>query len=212
MAVSSEQAYCRGLGWWGGEVKRRWLAVGLALGISLSTIGLATASSADLVPWSKLRRPLHLPAVAPGAPCPVSHVDPRVPWARIRIGGGIGSGPVYPVLGTMSAVLNTAKDTQYGSQWQGQKVLWYVAPSYRGRVLIRGRRLDGPGWLGLDGTRVPRNELRIEPYETVTWSGQPRYSRGIPSSVRALSSGCYGVQVDGATFSNVLVVQVELAP
>jgi hypothetical protein len=193
---------------------RPWLAVGIALEISLSTIALATASATDLVRWSELRRPLHLPAVAPGTRCPVSHVDRRVAWSRIRIFGtsGIGPGPVYPGLGATSGLLNATKDTQYGGQWQGQKVFWYVAPSYRGRVLIRGRRLDGPGWLGFDGARVPRDELRIEPYDTVSWSGQPRYSRGIPSSLRALSSGCYGVQMDGTTFSNTVVFQIDLAP
>lgn len=191
---------------------RRWLAVGLALGISSSTIALAEASSADVVPWSKLRRPLHLPVVAPGVRCPVSHVDRRVPWGRLHIYGGLGAGPVYPVIGTRSAVLNTTKDTQYGSQWQGQKVFWYVAPTYRGRVLIRGARLNGPGRLGFNGARIPNGELRIEPFDTVSWSGQPRHSRGIPSAVRALSSGCYGVQVDGTTFSNVLVLQVDIAP
>ena len=94
---------------------------------------------------------------------------------------GLGRGPVYPGLGATSGLLNTVKDTQYGGPWQGEKVFWYVAPSYRGRVLIRGRRLDGPGWLGFNGTRVPKDELRIEPHDTVTWSGQPRYSRGIPT-------------------------------
>jgi hypothetical protein len=108
--------------------------------------------------------------------------------------------------------MNATKDAQYGSQWQGQKVFWYVAPSYRGRVLIRGRRIDGSGWLGFNGMRVPSDELRIEPYDTVSWSGQPRFSRGIPSAVRALSSGCYAVQVDGKTFSKIVVFQVDLAP
>jgi hypothetical protein len=108
--------------------------------------------------------------------------------------------------------LNATKDTQYGGLWEGEKVFWYVAPSYRGRVLIRGRRLDGLGWLGFNGTRIPKDELRIEPYDTVSWSGQPRYSRGIPSGVRALSSGCYGAQFDGTTFSKVVVFTIDLAP
>ena len=101
--------------------------------------------------------------------CPVSKVDRRVPWGRIRIFGasGIGPGPVYPGLGATSGLLNAVKDTQYGGRWEGEKVFWYVAPSYRGRVLIRGGRLDGPGWLGFNGTRVPKDELRIEPYDTV---------------------------------------------
>jgi hypothetical protein len=190
----------------------RSTAAALALGIWLSAASLAGASSSDFVRWSVLRRPLHLPVVARGSRCPVSQVDRSLPWTRIRIFGasGIGPGPVYPGLGATSGLLNVSKDTQYGGQWQGQKVFWYVAPSYRGRVLLRGKRLDGPGWLGFNGTRVPKDELRIEPYDTVSWSGQPRYSRGIPSGVRALSSGCYGVQMDGKTFSNVVVFEVDL--
>jgi hypothetical protein len=137
-----------------------------------------------------------------------------MPWGRIRIFGsaGIGPGPVYPGLGYSTAVLNTVQDTQYGSPWQGQKVFWYVAPTYRGRVLIRGKRLDGPGWLGFNGTRIPKDELRIEPYDTVSWSGQPAHSRGIPSAVRALSSGCYGAQIDGKSFSRVVVFTIDRAP
>lgn len=192
---------------------RRVVALVL-IGALAATASGATAARFDQVRWSALRRPLHLPVVAPGVPCPVSKVDRRVPWQRIRIFGaaGIGTGPVYPGLGATSGLLNAVKDTQYGGLWQGQKVFWYVAPSYRDRVLIRGRRLDGPGWLGFNGTRVPKDELRIEPYDTVSWSGQPARSRGIPSAVRGLSSGCYGAQIDGATFSKVVVFTIDLAP
>ena len=56
------------------------------------------------------------------------------------------------------------------------------------------------------------DELRIEPDNTVSWSGQPRYSRGIPSGVRALTSGCYAAQMDGTTFSSVVVFLMDLAP
>jgi hypothetical protein len=137
-----------------------------------------------------------------------------VAWSRVQIfgGPGIGPGPVYPGLGATSGLLNAVKDTQFGGPWQGQKVFWYIAPSYRGRVLIRGKRLDGPGWLGFNGTRVPKDELRIEPYTTVSWSGQPAHSRGIPTAVRALSSGCYAAQIDGKTFSKVVVFTIDLAP
>ena len=191
--------------------RRRVVLVGV--GLMIATAGSATAVSSDPLPWSALRRPLHLPVVAPGSSCPVSKVDGRVPWQRIRIfgGSGIGPGPVYPGLGSTSGLLNAVKDTQYGGPWQGEKVFWYVAPSYRGRVLIRGRRLDGPGWLGFNGTRVPKDELRIEPYTTVSWSGQPAHSRGIPTGVRAMSSGCYGAQIDGTTFSRIVVFTIDLA-
>jgi hypothetical protein len=162
-------------------------------------------------PWSKLRRPLHLPRLDPGSACPVSRVDRRVDWERANIfgGSGIGRGPVYPGLGGYpGGRLNLTPDRQYGGSWAGQKVFWYVLPSYRGRVLIRGRRLDGRHWLGFDGTRVPERELRIEPYESVSWAGQTHGSRGRPSAVRAKVSGCYAVQIDGVSFSRVVVFAV----
>ena len=192
----------------------RWVLACLSVGVVAATVTVAAAAPLDDVRWSVLRRPFHLPVVIPGSPCPVSRIDRRVPWERIRIfgGSGIGPGPVYPGLGGTSGLLNAVKDTQYGGSWQGQKVFWYVAPSYRGRVLIRGRRLDGPGWLGFNGTRTPRDELRIEPYNTVTWSGQPAHSRGIPSAVRALTPGCYGAQIDGRSFSRIVVFAVDLTP
>jgi hypothetical protein len=192
---------------------RRLVALVL-VGALAATTTAAMAAPSDQVRWSVLRRPLHLPVVAPGSTCPVSKIDRRVDWQRVRIfgGAGIGPGPVYPGLGATSGLLNAVKDTQYGGSWQGQKVFWYVAPSYRGRVLIRGRRLDGAGWLGFNGMRTPKDELRIEPYTTVSWSGQPAHSRGIPSGVRALTSGCYGAQIDGRTFSKVVIFTIDLAP
>lgn len=80
-------------------------------------------------------------------------------------------------------------------------------------MLIRGRRLDGAGPLGFDVPRYRRGvyqgsfsgELRIKPSDTVAWKGQPRGSRGIPSRVLIEAPGCYGVQIDGATFSRTVV-------
>jgi hypothetical protein len=161
--------------------------------------------------WQALRRPLHLPKVSAGATCPISHVDRRVPWQRINIfgGSGIGRGPVYP--GLPNAFLMATRDEQYGGPWFGQKVFWYIAPTYRGPVLLRGRRLDGPQWLGFNGRKLPNRELRIRPRQSVSWSGQPAGSRGIPSGVRVLTAGCYGVQIDGTRFSRVVVFDVDTA-
>lgn len=178
-------------------------------------VGAVASSSGAADGWSALRRPLHLPRLAPGAACPLSRVDRRVDWARVPFPGspGIGGGPVYPGLGgPPTAVLQAGPDIQFGGSWGGQKVFWYVLPRYRGPVLIRGRRLDGSEWLGFNGGRIPNPELRIRPFDTVSWSGQPRGSRGWPSGVRVLTSGCYGVQIDGSSFSRVVVFRVELAP
>jgi hypothetical protein len=87
----------------------------------------------------------------------------------------------------------------YGGPWAGGKVFWYVKRSYPGRVLIRGRRLDdSQQWLGFNGDELPAaRELRVEPWDTVSWDGQIPGSRGIASTVRVRTTGCYGVQVDG---------------
>ena len=169
----------------------------------------AAAGGAD--GWNTLRRPLHLPTVAAGAACPVSKIDRRVAWSRLHIFGGfgIGPGPVYP--GLPNGLLWATRDVQYGSRWFGEKVFWFVVPSYRGRVLIRGRRIDAPGRVGFNGTRTPNAELRIEPYDTVSWKGQPRGSRGVPSGVRILEKGCFAFQIDGTSFSRIVVVTGDVA-
>jgi hypothetical protein len=176
-----------------------------------AALGAPAALASD--GWSALRRPLHLPKLEPGAKCPVSRVDQRVPWKRAHIfgGSGIGPGPVYPGLGSSSGLLWATRDEQFGGPWYGEKVFWYVLPRYRGPVLIRGRRLDGPQTMGFNGGRTPERELQIAPLESVTWAGQPKGSRGVASAVRVLAAGCYGFQIDGTSFSRIVVVTVDLA-
>jgi len=179
----------------------------------LAALTLAEPLGASSTPWAKLRRPLHLPRLARGAGCPVSRIDRRLDWKGVNIfgGSGIGRGPVYPGLGSSGGRLTATPDAQYGGPWAAGKVFWYVRPSYRGRALIRGQRLDGSQWLGFNGRRLPARELRIERGVTVTWEGQPPGSRGIPSDVRARVPGCYGVQIDGGSFSRVVVFTVGLS-
>jgi hypothetical protein len=181
--------------------------IGTAVALVLLTV-LGLAQPADAKPWRKLHRPLHLPQLAAGEACPVSAVDRRVDWGRINIfgGPGIGRGPVYPGLGS-GAHVRTIGGSFDG--WFSAKVFWYVKPSYHKRVLIRGRRLDGPEWLritaaGVDARRHLR-ELRIKRNDTVSWGRQPRGSRGVPSGVHIRASGCYGVQIDGTRFSRTVV-------
>jgi hypothetical protein len=179
----------------------------------VAALTLIEPLGASETPWAKLHRPLHLPRLAAGAPCPISRIDRRIDWERVKFPGspGIGRGPVYPGLGSSGGRLTATPDVQYGGPWAGGKVFWYVRPSYRGRALIRGHRLDGSQSLGFNGGRRPVRELRIERGITVSWEGQPSGSRGIPSSVRARSPGCYGVQIDGTTFSRVVVFSLEVS-
>jgi hypothetical protein len=177
--------------------------------VLLTALVLIQPAGGARVGWRKLHRPLHLPQVAQGAPCPVSSVDARIDWASLDIfgGSGIGRGPAYPATGP-TAQLTVQTDTQFGGPWLTTKLFWYVRPRYRGPVLIRGRQLDGMHRLGFNGGALPRWELRIHVGETVAWTGQPSYARGLPSNIRALVPGCYGVQIDGTRFSRIVVFRV----
>jgi hypothetical protein len=91
-----------------------------------------------------LGRPLHLPRLAKGAPCRVSHGE-----AASKLGRGLAR---MPVAGTGPVYLMSVGDDPAGSLgiaradlqgWRGQKAPWIASPRYRGPILIRGARIDG---------------------------------------------------------------------
>jgi hypothetical protein len=161
--------------------------------------------------WRALHRALHLPTLAAGDRCPASKPAPEIAGKKYGVDGAIGPGPVYPILGRPGLLAFFRPDEWGRGPWAGQKVLWFVRPDYKGPVLIRGRRLDGTQWMRFDGGATPRSEIRLARGETVTWTGQAPGSRGRPSYVRVRAPGCYGVQVDGTTFSEVVVFPVDIS-
>lgn len=109
------------------------------------------------------------------------------------MGGGDGSSVLYRPLG-----------------WRGQKLFWYVLPRYQGCVLLRGRRLDCSEWMRSepgDGRHLSFESGRVRPYSGRDSHGEPRG----PSGVRFRASGCYGVQIDGAGFSRMVIFRVTLS-
>jgi len=176
----------------------------------MGVAGAYAVAAAD--PWSRLHRPLHLPTLASGASCPVSRAS-SFNFKRYGVATGVGPGPAYPIgFAQPGSVLPVYEIS--GSVWRGGKALWFVAPSYRGRVLIRGRRLDAPGIIRFDRGSALSNEIRINigqrggnPPDQV-WAGQ-RYR---PSLTRVLNAGCYAYQIDGSSFSRVIVLVAEQAP
>jgi hypothetical protein len=189
---------------------RIFSVVVLLLGVSVVASSAGARRGDD---WAALRRPLLLPRLEAGARCPVSGVDAHIAWRGINIfgGQGIGRGPVYPALGASNGPLWATRDDQYGGPWFGEKVFWYVLPSYRGPVLIRGRQIDGGGVVRFNAGRLPARELHVPAEESVSWQGQPPHSRGVPSGVRVRAPGCYAFQVDGTSFSRVVVFTADLA-
>jgi hypothetical protein len=188
------------------------LASALLASLALTQTGSASA------PWARLHRSLHLPTVAPGAPCPVSAVG-RFDFARYGVPKGTGPGPAYPIVFTQPE--STLRFTYppdpagpfAGSLWSGAKVLWFIAPRYRGPVLIRGGRLDGPNRLRFNRGKIPPTEMRIP--KGLRGGNPPGYKdvgqRYRPSYTRLRAPGCYGYQIDGTSFSRVIVFQAVLS-
>jgi hypothetical protein len=153
--------------------------------------------------WTKLRRPLNLPTVVPGQPCPVSAVDEGFDFGKYGVGKGIGPGPAWPI-GQPGSVLRfqyppPPTSLIYGSEWSGNKVLWFVAPGTAGPVLVRGKRIDGSDGVRFGLALVPAGELQL------IGAGDH------PSTTRVRAAGCYAYQVDGPSFSYPVVFRAELS-
>jgi hypothetical protein len=156
---------------------------------------------------SPLERPFHSPTIARGAACPTSTRDPKGDLSRIGyVGPAWGPGPGYPVISfdQNRPVLYyddpiPSQSLIYGSKWFGQKVLWVVdRHAYRGPLLVRGRQVDGMTGVRFELARLPVPEIAISPS-----------SRDRPSTTRILAPGCYAYQVDGTTFSSVIVFEAK---
>jgi len=168
----------------------------------VGAVAASATSSAQRDPWRALHRPLHIPHLEPGAACPTSPIQ-RAEALNPTFGGYVlgRAGPVYGGAFSPDAVVHYA-NTQVESGWYGFKVLWIVRPKYRGRVLIRGRQLDGANLIGFRS----RAELRIGSWGTAAQA--PGWGmRASTEWVRA--PGCYGFQIDGRRFSKVLVFRAE---
>lgn len=85
-----------------------------------------------------------------------------------------------------------------GSAWDGGRVTW-TASGYSGPVLIRGRELGGPHAVGFGEGHVPYDELQLLGRAMGSPPGQWQ------SFTRVRGPGCYAYQVDGTSFSKVIV-------
>ena len=161
------------------------------------------------VRWKYLRaRPLDPRTVTPGDACPVTT---QTGLPRGHSLPGLGPGPAYPI-GTSPVITITLPPPEnWGTEWSGTKRVWLVDSAYPGRILVRGRQLDGPGEvrfvLGRPGftdlnRKNPVPELRID---------APLYDSLTPSLTRVRGPGCYAYQVDGRTFSYLIVFEARLA-
>ncbi len=170
---------------------------------------------------SALGRALHLPKVATGMPCPVS-VSRTYPSGGGFTGAyqAVGAGP-FSLTGNGVVPVDftpPANDEFAGTGWPGMKVIWRIDPAYTGPVLLHGARLDGPGELRFgsysgivgDGVSAP-SWPDPTPWPVLGFPSEGPGIRTEPSDIRAQTPGCYGLQVDGTDFSEVITFSVTSA-
>jgi hypothetical protein len=167
--------------------------------------------------WRRLERHLHIPSIASGAVCPVSDPETRIDFAALYgVGRGIGPGPVYPVhydpRGPDLSLVRLQFPPPPGlagqpSKWNAWKHVWIVRAVYQGPVLIRGRQLDGANDIRFGMETTPSAEHRL-PARARQLAGVFRFERTFS---RVKNPGCYAYQIDGTTFSYLVVFEVGAA-
>ena len=177
---------------------------GTFTGVRASPVAAPSPTPSPSVPqvdWTPLlSRPLTLPSVTAGAACPVSpqqQLDVHAQNGKNGPDYGFGQGPAY-----ISGQLNW-----YSAGSQGIVVL--VDPAYKSPVLVRIRRIDGGTGtvtvtemgqdLGDGNVGIP--QLAPAPYWGIAFGG-----------VTFSAPGCYGIQLDGAGFSDSAVISVVKGP
>lgn len=128
-------------------------------------------------------RPLKLGPLQPNSRCPVSSMKNFAsPPGHKLPGYGYGPGPVFL----------SGQDAWYS----GESAIIFVAPDYSGPVVVRGRQLDGPNGIPFRDQHGD-GDISVAPGPAAQWRWWGDMVSGPP--------GCYGLQADGTTFSEVIV-------
>lgn len=189
-----------------------------AVSASVGTGRGESALSRSIHVWRHLEhRSLHIPEIKRGHHCPKT---PGIRGQLLTQGAlccfALGEGPVWPDLAS-PPVYDPATNVgphsavRYARQphtpWVAIKTAWIGLDGFRGRVLVRGRQLDGPRPVRFGaGTHEHHKELRLSA------SAATRIASGLhhwTSGTRLLGPGCYGFQLDAMNFSRVIVFEAR---
>jgi hypothetical protein len=175
---------------------------------------LTQTSSLSTQARSLLARPLHLPSLTPGEGCPAT------PGGQIdtSLFGGValGSGPVRVLLADRGDVLRGHVDlgatqrqpgTTNAPRWFAVQTLWFSMPGYDGPFVVRGQRLGQSGSIEVqpDATGLAHGSGALVVPAGPTINTSDGY-RTVPGSTWVTAPGCYGWQIDGKAFSEVIIV------
>lgn len=152
-----------------------------------------------------LSRPLHLPVLRPNQACATS--GGKATSGHGFTGVAQCAGPVHPLAGDTNGVAELTSRTQEPG-WLAIKDVWFSEPRYQGPFLVRIRRLDGAGPAGL--LENPALTSFYQP-PGPTLNGTDGY-REVTGATWVKTPGCIAWQVDGLSFSNVIVMRLICRP
>ncbi len=147
------------------------------------------------------QRPMYVPVIATGASCPL------VPGRQINpsLGAALGEGPIYLVglgdHGTVKVPVGRRDGGDYALL-----ALLTAPPGFQGQALVRGRQLNGSMDVRFSGGDDPAPPAlwQIAPESASMAGGWLTWN----VYLHVHGPGCYGLQIDGPTFSEVIVFQV----
>jgi hypothetical protein len=152
-----------------------------------------------------LNRPLHFPVLRPGQACPAT--SGSVVSTPAFEGFALGQGPVRPLIAMSGDLRAGVTDMTRASPWFAFKTDWFSVPSYQGPFVIRATRLGGSGQVGM-GETPNVGPLVMPPGPSVN---DDKGWRNAPGDTWVRAPGCYAWQVDGLTFSEVIVIRTTFA-
>ncbi|HYY33022.1 MAG TPA: hypothetical protein VE693_05485 [Gaiellaceae bacterium] len=112
--------------------------------------------------------------------------------------------------GLVRVAINNAGDPSHGFHpagfrgWLALKTHFFSSPSYQGPFLVRATRLDHAGPIRLGATPTEAAPLLVP---RGAYAG-PAGWREVPYFTFVKTPGCYAWQIDGLTFSEIVVVRM----
>jgi hypothetical protein len=177
--------------------------VGLAIAVALAGASAAFAASSSLGS-DPPHRPLHLPHLRAGKRCPFSPSQ-TAHWGTEGLQTLSGRGPAYLIGEARLSIAQSARDSL---GWQGQKTPWAIRRSYDGPILVRGARIGRRGQVRFAyGYGDHLRELLWNAGADQGLPPDPGF-RFLASTTLFRAPGCYGFQIDGSSFSEIIVVRV----
>lgn len=148
-----------------------------------------------------LKRPLHFPVLRPGQQCPATSGSPVSTPAFEGI--ALGKGPVRPLIAMSGDLRAGVTDMAHVAPWFAFKTDWFSAPSYQGPFIVRATQLGGSGPIAM-GETPKAGPLVMPPGPSVN---DDKGWRNAPGDTWVRAPGCYAWQIDGLTFSEVIVIR-----